>query len=53
MILTVILMSLIFTIAIIALVAAILSGISFVVAFGDVIVFGLLIFLIIGACSKK
>lgn len=53
MVLATILMFVLFIMAVTALVAAIMSGISFVVVFGDVIVFGLIIFLIVKACSKK
>lgn len=48
-----ILLFMIFVIAVTILIAAIMGGISFIVAFGDVIVFGLIIFLIVRALNKK
>ena len=53
MILFTILLSVIITIAIIALIAAIVAGGSLFMVFGDVIVFGLIIWLIIKIFRRK
>ena len=53
MILFTILLILIIAIAVISLIAAIIAGVSFVAVFGDAIVFGLIVWLIIKIFKKK
>lgn len=53
MILFTILLSLIIAIAVIALITAIIAGGSFIVVFGDLIVFGLIVWLIIKIFRQK
>ena len=53
MILFTILLTLIIVIAVIALIAALIAGVSFVAVFGDAIVFGLIVWLIIKIFKKK
>lgn len=53
MILFTILLAIIIAAAVIGLVVAIVSGTSFIVAFGDVFVFGLIVWLIIKIFKRK
>lgn len=53
MILFTILLSLIIAIAVVALIAALIAGGSLIAVFGDVIVFGLIVWLIIKIFKKK
>ena len=53
MITFIILLSLVVSLAVAALVSAIVAGISFTAVFGDLIVFGLIIWLIIKIFRKK
>ena len=53
MILFTILLSVVIAIAVIALIAAIIAGGSLLTVFGDVIIFGLIVWLIIKIFKKK
>lgn len=53
MILTTIVLLMIIAIVATMLISAIVGGISFIVAFSDVIIFGLIVFLIIKLLMKK
>lgn len=53
MILTTIFLITVIAVAITMLITAIIGGLSFAVAFGDVIVFGLVVYLIVRYCQKK
>ena len=53
MILFTILLAIIIAAAVIGLVVAIISGASFIVAFGDVFVFGLIVWMIIKIFKRK
>lgn len=53
MILFTIILSLIITIAVVALIAAIIAGGSLIMVFGDLIVFGLIVWLIIKIFRRK
>lgn len=53
MILTTIFLIMVIAMAITTVVTVLVGGITFAVAFGDVIVFGLVVYLIVRYCQKK
>lgn len=53
MILFTILLATIIAAAVVGLICAVVGGVSFIVAFGDVFVFGLIIYLIVKIINRK